>query len=71
MTFRQKAVKSREAWKHSGKSRLSSGGNLTDSMMQALQYLRNNGLETTDNEERYAALQTVMYKPRLRPLYPV
>jgi hypothetical protein len=43
---------------------------LTDSATQALSYLRNVGLASTDHEEHYATLQTVMHKPRLKPLYP-
>jgi hypothetical protein len=43
---------------------------LVDSMSQALQYLRDVGLAQTDEEERYVALEGVMHKPRLKPLYP-
>jgi hypothetical protein len=43
---------------------------LTDTMSQALKYLRDVGLAETDHEVHYAAIEGVMHKPRLKPLYP-
>jgi phage terminase large subunit-like protein len=44
---------------------------LTDSTTQAIRYLRDNGLLSTDEERSYEELRSVVHKPRLKALYPV
>jgi phage terminase large subunit-like protein len=45
---------------------------LTDSTTQAIRYLRDNGLLSTDEETRHQELRGAMHRPpRLRPLYPI
>ena len=44
---------------------------LVDSTTQALKYLRDVGLLSTDEESYAAAIERVRHKPKLKPLYPV
>ncbi len=44
---------------------------LTDSMTQALKYLRDAGLAQTDNEITAQEMETVRHKPKMVALYPV
>jgi phage terminase large subunit-like protein len=43
---------------------------LTDSVPQALKYLRDVGLANTDEEEHHTEIETVMHRQRLPTLYP-
>ncbi len=44
---------------------------LTDSSTQAIKHLRDRGLAQTDEESHAAELETVMHRPRPKPLYAV
>jgi len=44
---------------------------LTDSTTQAIKYLRDTGMLRTDEEARHEEMQTVMHRPKPRPIYPV